>query len=83
MIIVTGPTPYSEDHWTRIRIGPQVYYLACRTARCLLPNVNPDTAVKHPAEPDRTMKSFRCIDEGAGPKLACLGMQVVPGFQST
>ncbi|KAI9884239.1 MAG: Serine active site containing protein 1, partial [Watsoniomyces obsoletus] len=80
-IIITGPKPYEEDHWTLIRIGNQVYHLACRTARCLLPNVNPDTAAKHPVQPDRAMRSFRCIDEGAGPKLACLGMQVVPGFQ--
>lgn len=45
-----------------------------------LPNVDPDTAVRHPAEPDKTLKSFRCIDEG-DPKNACLGMQMVPAGQ--
>lgn len=42
-----------------------------------LPNVDPDTAQRHPSEPDKTLKAFRCIDEG-DPLNACLGMQMVP-----
>lgn len=42
-----------------------------------LPNVDPDTAYRHPVEPDKTLKSFRCIDK-ADTKNACLGMQMVP-----
>ncbi|EDN10703.1 MOSC domain-containing protein [Histoplasma capsulatum] len=52
-------------------------YTACRTVRCRLPNVDPKTGVRHPVEPDKTLKSFRCIDAG-DPYNACFGMQCVP-----
>ncbi|KAL1969830.1 hypothetical protein VTN77DRAFT_7339 [Rasamsonia byssochlamydoides] len=55
-------------------------YTVCRTVRCRLPNVDPDTGIRHPTEPDRTLKSFRCIDAG-DPKNACLGMQLVPAVE--
>ncbi|MCJ1318229.1 hypothetical protein MMC15_003557 [Xylographa vitiligo] len=76
-IVIEGPPAFDEDAWKYVSIGKFEYYVACRTARCLLPNVNPLTGVKHPAEPDRTLKSYRRIDEGS-PKDACLGMQMVP-----
>jgi uncharacterized protein YcbX len=79
-IIVTGPEAYAEDSWKRIRIGKFEYYVVCRTARCKLPNVDPETAEKHQTEPDKVMRSFRQIDEGAK-LLACLGMQMVPGVE--
>lgn len=47
--------------------------------RCKLPNVNPDTGIRHNVEPDRTLRANREIDEGA-PKKGCLGMQVTPLF---
>ncbi|MCJ1341786.1 hypothetical protein MMC09_007083 [Bachmanniomyces sp. S44760] len=81
-IIVSGPPRYDEDSWRRISIGNFEYYVSCRTARCKLPNVNQITGVKHPVEPDKTLRSFRCIDEGAG-KNACLGMQVVPAIETS
>lgn len=56
-------------------------YTSCRTVRCRLPNVDPDTGIRHPTEPDKTLKSFRCIDAG-DPKNACLGMQLVPAVES-
>ncbi|MCJ1434409.1 hypothetical protein MMC27_003777 [Xylographa pallens] len=76
-IVIEGPPAFDEDAWKYVRIGKFEYYVACRTARCLLPNVHPSTGVKHPAEPDRTLKSYRRIDAGS-PKDACLGMQMVP-----
>lgn len=76
-IIVTGVEPYAEDHWKRIRIGSSEYHVSCRTTRCLLPNVNQNTGFAHKTEPNKTMRSFRCIDRGAEGK-ACLGMQMVP-----
>jgi uncharacterized protein YcbX len=33
---------------------------------------------KHPTEPDRTIRSFRNVDAGAGDLVGCLGMQMVP-----
>jgi uncharacterized protein YcbX len=76
-ILVDGPSAYDEDDWKKIRIGSHAFYCACRTVRCRLPNVDPDTAERHPIEPDKTLKSFRCIDEG-DPLNACLGLQLVP-----
>lgn len=57
-----------------------VIYTACRTIRCKLPNVDPDTGIRHPREPDRTLKSYRRIDKGDLTN-ACLGMQGVPAVQ--
>lgn len=48
-------------------------------SRCKLPNVDPDTGIRHKAEPDRALRKFRDVDEGA-PKMGCLGMQMVPEF---
>ena len=39
--------------------------------------MNQDTGVKHPVEPDKTLRRFRCVDAGAK-NLACMGMQMVP-----
>ncbi|MCJ1370607.1 hypothetical protein MMC20_001820 [Loxospora ochrophaea] len=79
-MVITGPKAYEEDSWKRIRIGGYEYHVACRTARCKLPNVDPTTGVKHAREPDQTLRRFRCIDEGAG-NNACLGMQMVPALE--
>ena len=76
-IVIEGGKAYTEDDWKRIRIGSELYYTCCRTARCLLPNVNQATGKKAANEPNKTMMSFRKIDKGC-PTKACLGMQVVP-----
>lgn len=75
--IITGPEAYAEDAWKRIRIRGYEYFVACRTARCKLPNVDPITGEKHPSEPDRSLRKFRNIDKG-GPQWGFLGMQMVP-----
>ncbi|KAI4204776.1 MAG: hypothetical protein LQ350_000842 [Teloschistes chrysophthalmus] len=76
-----GRTAYAEDSWKRIKIGEQVFHVACRTTRCELPNVDQYTGKRHKSEPSKTMKSYRNIDEGAGPGSACLGMQMVPAAE--
>ncbi|KAF7504058.1 hypothetical protein GJ744_002887 [Endocarpon pusillum] len=53
------------------------FHTACHTLRCRLPNVDPLTGIRHPSEPDRTLKSFRCIDRG-DERNAALGLQLVP-----
>ncbi|PYI09867.1 hypothetical protein BO78DRAFT_362426 [Aspergillus sclerotiicarbonarius CBS 121057] len=55
-------------------------HTVCRTIRCKLPNVDPDTGIRHPSEPDRTMRSYRKIDAGDLTN-ACLGMQLVPAVR--
>lgn len=79
-IIIQGPAPFEEDHWTRIAIGGVEIHAACRTVRCRLPNVDPETGVRHAAEPDRTLKAYRKIDDGDRTN-ACLGMQLVPAVR--
>ncbi|CAZ80479.1 unnamed protein product [Tuber melanosporum] len=93
-IILSGPSPFTEDDWKKIRLGGYVYYagtlsfsspnnaitneqIACRTVRCKMPNVDPDTGERHMQEPDQTMRSYRAIDLG-NKHGACLGMQLVP-----
>ncbi|KAL8699284.1 MAG: hypothetical protein Q9201_006091 [Fulgogasparrea decipioides] len=77
-IYFNGPDAYAEDSWKRIKIGQGIYHVACRTTRCDIPNIDQDTGVRHRTEPMKTMKSYRNVDEGAGPGMACLGMQMVP-----
>ncbi|PLB46114.1 MOSC-domain-containing protein [Aspergillus steynii IBT 23096] len=89
-IIVQGPSAFAEDAWKRIRIAPSPgsisslqgveIYTVCRTMRCKLPNVDPDTGIRHRNEPDRTLKSYRCIDPGDYTNAA-LGMQLVPAVE--
>ena len=50
--------------------------------RCKLPNVNPDTGIRHRAEPDKSLRALRNVDEGS-PKNGCLGMQLCPLFGKT
>ncbi|SPN99657.1 related to MOSC domain protein [Cephalotrichum gorgonifer] len=86
-IIITGPPPYEEDTWKSFRLKQGeassstdcIYHVSCRTARCKLPNVNPDTAIRHPVEPDRYLRKHRNVDEGA-PLHGCLGMMLTPIF---
>ncbi len=80
-IYFRGPPAYAEDSWRRIRIGQQVYHVACRTTRCELPNTNQLSGKKHLREPSKTIRSYRDIDEGAGPGMACFGMQMVPAAE--
>ncbi|KAL6717270.1 hypothetical protein ACLMJK_005185 [Lecanora helva] len=81
-IVIVGGDAFDEDSWKRVRVGKYEYYVACRTVRCLLPNVNPATGIRHGSEPNRTLKAFRRIDEGDS-KNACLGMQMVPALEES
>ncbi|KAK2614301.1 hypothetical protein N8I77_001142 [Diaporthe amygdali] len=85
-IFVSGTPAYAEDSWTKIRLtdpshkeDQSEFHVSCRTTRCKLPNVNPETGIRHAVEPDRTLRANREIDEGA-PKMGCMGMQVTPLF---
>lgn len=75
-IYFTGPPAFHEDHWKKAKIGSTSYHISCRTTRCKLPNVDPETGIADPNEPSTTMRKYRVIDEGS--KNAVLGMQVTP-----
>lgn len=88
-VYVDGVPASAEDKWMRIAIGRAVtrsghveaaeYHVACRTARCTLPNVHPETGVKDRNEPHATLKRTRQVDEGAKPH-PCLGLSMIPLF---
>ena len=92
-VYISGMGAFEEDTWKRIILGRRVgrdgkglfeaeaeYHVACRTARCKLPNVDQTTGVKDKDEPYTTLGKTRKVDEGAYPH-PCLGMQTIPRFQ--
>ncbi|KAL2267631.1 hypothetical protein VTJ83DRAFT_4908 [Remersonia thermophila] len=87
IIVDGGETPYDEETWKKIRFlpapgstrTPSTFHVSCRTVRCKLPNVDQDTGLRHKAEPDRALRKYREVDEGA-PHKGCMGMQMTPLF---
>lgn len=89
-VVLEGVRAYEEDAWKMIRFVPGDkdkdegkedgdgvdVHVCCRTVRCKLPNVDPDTGERHAVEPDKTLRGTRVIDAGA--KGGCLGMMLVP-----
>ncbi|KAF2805575.1 MOSC-domain-containing protein [Mytilinidion resinicola] len=80
-VYITGPPAFAEDSWAKARIGDCNYHISCRTTRCKLPNVDPETAIRDRVEPEKTMRSYRVVDKGSS--SACLGMQVTPLVEET
>ena len=88
-----APSAWSEDSWKTVRIDnnePQAggmmsimgqkgltIDVQARCARCQVPNVEPETAVKDKHEPWDTLVSYRRVDEGIKWK-PCFGMLSVP-----
>nr|POE54568.1 mitochondrial amidoxime reducing component 2 [Quercus suber] len=92
-IYLTSMPAYEEEKWKRLTLGRRLgrdrqglfeteaeYHVACRTARCTLPNVDPATGLRDRNEPYTTLSKTRQVDEGAKP-FPCLGMQLIPLFQ--
>ncbi|KAI7467011.1 MOSC-domain-containing protein [Hortaea werneckii] len=90
-IIVRGrPShPWEEDTWKRIRIttilpSEEALYkidldAVARCARCQVPNVDPDTAEKHPRQPWEELMRFRRVDKGGAARWKpCFGMLCIP-----
>lgn len=84
-IITSGSEEYEEETWKVINLkhpstNEECHFdVSCRTVRCKLPNVDPQTGIRHKVEPDRALRKFRDVDEGA-PKMGCMGMQLCPIF---
>ncbi|EAW06559.1 MOSC domain-containing protein [Aspergillus clavatus NRRL 1] len=86
-IIVRGGAAWSEDSWKVVRIasgeaegsapGALELDVVARCARCQVPNVDPDTAVKDRREPWDTLMAYRRVDEGMKYK-PCFGMLSAP-----
>lgn len=94
-IYIEGPAAYEEDNWQRVTVGHSVepyadhdnrivetvaeYHVACRTTRCTLPNVDPDTGIRDNNQPYTTLTKTRMVDPEAK-KKAVLGVHMVPLF---
>ncbi|KAH7328212.1 MOSC domain-containing protein [Stachybotrys elegans] len=83
-LILSGTGPYEEESWRSVTFrsvdGKEVeceFDVSCRTVRCKMPNVDPDTGIRHKTEPDHAIRKYRNVDQGA-PKHGCLGMQLCP-----
>ncbi|KFZ18013.1 hypothetical protein V501_01400 [Pseudogymnoascus sp. VKM F-4519 (FW-2642)] len=54
-IIIRGSEPWNEDGWKTLRLsdgeGALELDVVSRCLRCQVPNVNPETADKHPQQP--------------------------------
>ncbi|MFK7981793.1 MAG: MOSC domain-containing protein [Saprospiraceae bacterium] len=60
-LVFTGGAPFSEDEWTKVKIGDQSFKITHRCVRCNVPNINQETA-KIVKEPNRTLATFRRFD---------------------
>ncbi|KAF2138408.1 uncharacterized protein K452DRAFT_276772 [Aplosporella prunicola CBS 121167] len=85
-VVVEGGEPWNEDVWKTLRISGAgatlVLDVACRCLRCQVPNVDPETAEKHPRQPWKLLTSYRRIDRGLKGKPA-FGMLCVPREEGT
>ena len=89
-IVVRGGTPWSEDSWKRIRIcgdaaDGQEHKVSFgldvpnRCLRCQVPNVDPETGVKHKEQPWGVLTKYRKVDQkGKVPGKPVFGMLCIP-----
>lgn len=59
-LVVSGCDAYEEDQWKRIKIGEVTFRLVKPCSRCIIPNIDIETA-KRSNEPARTLSTFRRI----------------------
>lgn len=75
--IASGSDPkHSADSETKKPVALDLDIVA-RCARCQVPNVDPESAVKHKKQPWNTLMSYRRVDEGIKYK-PCFGMLSAP-----
>ncbi|KAF9469583.1 MOSC N-terminal beta barrel domain-containing protein [Collybia nuda] len=80
-VIFSGGGSFAEDNWETIRIGskgaPNIT-LVSKCARCLLPNVSPDTGEADKAVPYKVLMKFRTGLDPANKLSPCVGCNGVP-----
>lgn len=63
-LVVAGATPFAEDGWRRIRIGPLTFGVAKPCPRCVMTTVDQAMGMSPSTEPLRTLATFRRNAEG-------------------
>lgn len=104
-IWITGAPAYDEESWKRYNIVPKnaskepranvtpSLSVVCRTSRCTIPNVNPDTGTfdadipapdkkRGKPQPSTTLVKHRTVEEGNKMALGYIGMHCVPEDRS-
>ncbi|KAF5002366.1 hypothetical protein FGRMN_378 [Fusarium graminum] len=98
-IWITGAPAFEEETWKRCRIVPKTQAasrsihptlsVVCRTSRCTMPNVNPQTGrfdtdtpdgdkTRGRAQPSSTLIKYRTVEDGNPKALGYIGMHSVP-----
>ncbi|KAI9045966.1 uncharacterized protein KD926_005910 [Aspergillus affinis] len=104
-IWISGSVAYDEETWKRYRIIPKreasstqpdtyadvspTLSVVCRTSRCTMPSVNPDTGIfdtdvppagrkRGKPQPSTTLVAHRTVESGNASALGYLGMHCVP-----
>ena len=62
-LVVSGCVPYAEDEWRQLRIGDITLRVVKPCSRCVITTVDPETGVKGPGEPLRTLATYRMRDK--------------------
>ena len=62
-LVVSACAPYAEDGWRKIRIGNITLRVVKPCSRCVITTVDPETGVKGPGEPLRTLAGYRMRDK--------------------
>ncbi|GLB43597.1 putative MOSC domain containing protein [Lyophyllum shimeji] len=80
-IVFEGGGPFAEDQWEEVAIGrtdAPVITLVSKCARCLLPNVSPETGVRDKAVPYKVIMKFRTGVDPIDKMKPCVGCNGVP-----
>ncbi|KAF4978530.1 hypothetical protein FZEAL_5102 [Fusarium zealandicum] len=99
-IWIAGAPAFDEENWKRYRVVPKkgdsvapTLSVVCRTSRCTLPNVDPDTGTvdadipppdkeRGRPQPSTTLIKHRTVEDGNPRALGYLGMHCVPEDKS-
>lgn len=79
--MLSGGGPWVEDDWEEIMIGSNnapTISLVSKCARCLLPNVDPDTGEADKAVPYKVIMKFRLGLDPLQKVKPCVGSYAVP-----
>ncbi|KAK1221552.1 hypothetical protein PQX77_015671 [Marasmius sp. AFHP31] len=85
-IVLSGGGPFAEDSWREVSIGPDVesaekapgILVVSKCARCLLPNVSPETGIRDQAVPYKVLMKFRLGIDPENKWKPCVGCNGVP-----
>ncbi len=62
-LVVSGCAPYAEDEWRQLCIGDITLRVVKPCSRCVITTVDPETGIKGPGEPLRTLATYRMRDK--------------------